>query len=99
MDNSNRLTSRFGLYDFVLKKMTVPVNDKIVVAEMRQKFRSDFLSAAALTRHPPLSGDAAPLRCCSNAAPTAKRGCSNENLLSSLRREERLQQDLRKSPE
>ena len=62
-------------------KIVVAVNDKIVVAEMRQKFRIDFLSAAALTRHPPLSGEAAPLRCCSNAAPTAKRGGSTSPLL------------------
>ena len=40
-------------------KMLLALNDKIAVAEMRQKFRIDFLFAAALTRHPPLSGDAA----------------------------------------
>ena len=43
--------------------MLVAINDKIVVAEMRQKFRIDFLSTAALTRHPPLSGDAATKTC------------------------------------
>ena len=43
--------------------MLVAVNDKMVVAEMRQKFRIDFLSAAALTRHPPLSGEAATKIC------------------------------------
>ena len=35
--------------------MLLAINDKIVVAEMRQKSRIDFHSAAALTRHPPLS--------------------------------------------
>ena len=40
-------------------KMLVPINDKIVVSETRPKFRIDFLSAAALTRRPPLRGDAA----------------------------------------
>ena len=40
-------------------KMFVAINDKIVVTEMRQKFRIDFLSAAVLTRRLPLSGDAA----------------------------------------
>ena len=44
-------------------KMLVAVNDKIVVAEMRQKFRIDFPSGAAITRHPPLSGDAATKNC------------------------------------
>ena len=38
--------------------MLLAVNYKIVATEMRQKFRIDFISAAALTRHPPLSGDA-----------------------------------------
>ena len=39
--------------------MLVAISDKIVVAKIRQKSRIDFHSAAALTRHPPLSGDAA----------------------------------------
>ena len=38
---------------------------KMVVAEMRQKFRINFRSAASSLLY--------------NAAPTAKRGCSNEN--------------------
>ena len=44
-------------------KMLVVVNYKMIGAEMRQKIRIDFFSAAALTRHPPLSGDAATKTC------------------------------------
>ena len=32
----------------------------MVVTEMKQKFRNNFLSAALVTRNPPLSGDASP---------------------------------------
>ena len=31
----------------------------MVVTKLRQKFRNNFLSAASVTQHPPLSGDAA----------------------------------------
>ena len=65
MNNSNRLTSRYLFDDFVVPVndknvcCKLAINDKIVVAEMRKKNRIDFLSAATLMRHPPLSGAAA----------------------------------------
>ena len=52
----------------VSDKMLVAVNDKMAVAEMRQKFRIDFLSVASVRLY---------------AAPTDKRRRSNENFAHS----------------